>query len=172
MNWAILNGEDHIGATLHHMVAGPDAGDIVDQKRVPIGERDTSAEVMARVVNAAVEVLDRQLDALLSGTAPRHPQDAARASYFTGRKPEDGRIDWNWSSRRIFNLIRAVTRPFPGRIRGHARWPAIGGLVGGNACGARSRGNDIENRAAGHRNGRWVAGDHRFRVGSTIGSQT
>src|SRR6185437_13838152 len=70
VNWAILNGENHIGATLHHMVARPDAGDVVDQARVPIGERDTSAEVMSRVVHAAVEVLERQLDALLSGTAP------------------------------------------------------------------------------------------------------
>jgi len=114
VNWAILNGEDHTGATLHHMVAKADAGDIVDQQRVPIGERDTAAEVMACVVEAARSVLDRQLASLLHGTAPRHPQDASQASYFGGRRPDDGRIDWNWPSRRIFNLIRAVTRPFPG----------------------------------------------------------
>jgi len=114
VNWAILNGEDHTGATLHHMVASADAGDIVDQQRVAIGEHDTIAEVMPRVVNAAIAVLERQLDALLSGTAPRYPQDASEASYFGGRRPEDGRIDWRWPSRRILNLIRAVTRPFPG----------------------------------------------------------
>jgi methionyl-tRNA formyltransferase len=114
VNWAILNGEDHTGATLHHMIAKPDAGDIVDQERVPIGKRDTVAEVMARVVEAAQRVLDRQLSALLLGTAPRHSQDAVQATYFGGRKPEDGRIDWSWPSLKIFNLVRAVTRPFPG----------------------------------------------------------
>ncbi len=114
VNWAILNGEDHIGATLHHMVARADAGDIVDQQRVPIGLRDTAGDVMARVVHAATTVLDRQLHALLRGDARRHPQDETKATYFGGRKPDDGRIDWNWPSQRIFNLVRAVTRPFPG----------------------------------------------------------
>lgn len=114
VNWAVLNGEDHIGATLHHMLAKPDAGDIVDQERVPIGPRDTAAEVMQRVVAAARTVLSRQLDALMAGTAPRHPQNAADATYFGGRKPEDGRIDWQWPTARIFNLIRAVTHPYPG----------------------------------------------------------
>ena len=69
---------------------------------------------MARVVAAAVRVLDRQLEALLSHLAPRQKQNESAASYYGGRGPEDGRIDWTWPSRRIFNLIRAVTRPYPG----------------------------------------------------------
>lgn len=114
VNWAVLHGEDHIGATLHHMVAQADAGDIVDQERVPIGERDTAAEVMARVTAAARLVLDRQLENLLRGTAPRTPQDHSQATYFGGRKPEDGRIDWHQPAGAIFNLVRAVSRPYPG----------------------------------------------------------
>jgi methionyl-tRNA formyltransferase len=114
VNWAVLNGEDHLGATLHCMVQRPDAGDIVDQERVPIGPRDTSAQVMERVVAAARTVLDRQLENLLRGTAPRKPQDPSQVTYFGGRKPEDGRIDWNQPAGKIFNLIRAVTRPYPG----------------------------------------------------------
>jgi methionyl-tRNA formyltransferase len=114
VNWAVLNGEDHGGATLHHMVAKPDAGDVVDQERVPIGERDPAAVVMRRVVAAARQVLERRLEQLLAGTAPREPQAAAAATYFGGRTPEDGRIDWRWPARRSFNLVRAVTRPYPG----------------------------------------------------------
>ena len=34
--------------------------------------------------------------------------------YFGRRRPEDGRSDWNKSAREIYNLIRAVTHPFPG----------------------------------------------------------
>jgi methionyl-tRNA formyltransferase len=40
--------------------------------------------------------------------------DIAKGSYFGRRKPEDGRIDWRWPARRIFNLVRAVTHPYPG----------------------------------------------------------
>ena len=42
------------------------------------------------------------------------PQDSSKATYFGARKAEDGRIDWTRSSREIFNLIRAVTDPYPG----------------------------------------------------------
>jgi methionyl-tRNA formyltransferase len=59
-------------------------------------------------------VLERQIDALLEGRASETPQDDAQATYFGGRKPEDGRIDWSRSSLEIFNLIRAVTDPYPG----------------------------------------------------------
>ncbi|MDD5262458.1 MAG: formyltransferase [Methylacidiphilales bacterium] len=114
VNWAVLNGESFTGTTLHHMVQEPDAGDIVDQEKVPIGPEDSALHVMTRVVEASRLVLDRQLKALLSGTAPRMVQDHSQATYYGGRGPEDGRIDWAWPSSRIFNLVRAVTRPYPG----------------------------------------------------------
>lgn len=114
VNWAVLHGESETGATLHHMVRRADAGDIVDQQAVPINPDETAAEVGEKVVHAAVVVLERQLDALSRGIAPRHPQDESQATYFGGRKPEDGRIDWTQSARSIHNLVRAVTHPFPG----------------------------------------------------------
>jgi len=114
VNWAVLHGETETGATLHVMTARPDAGDIVDAERVPIGEDDTAAMVQQRVTHAAVQVLARQLEALEAGTAPRHPQDHAAATYFGRRRPEDGAIDWQRSSSDIHNLIRAVSHPYPG----------------------------------------------------------
>jgi methionyl-tRNA formyltransferase len=96
------------------MVKRADAGDIVDQETVLIGPEDTAQEVFRKAVKAARLVLERQLDGLLKGTAPRRKQDESRATYFGGRKPEDGRIDWTQSAERIYNLIRAVTHPYPG----------------------------------------------------------
>src|SRR5207244_6354288 len=51
---------------------------------------------------------------LAAGTAPRVPQDHARATRFGGRRPEDGRIAWHEPARRLYDLIRAVTAPYPG----------------------------------------------------------
>jgi methionyl-tRNA formyltransferase len=123
VNWAVLNGETQIGATLHYMVQRADAGDIVDQEAVIIGPEETAFQVMKKVQAAALKTLDRQLPAILAGKAPRHPQDEAQATYFGARKPEDGRIDWHKSAVSIFNLVRAVTRPFPGAFTdfGNAR---------------------------------------------------
>jgi methionyl-tRNA formyltransferase len=114
INWAVLNGEKHAGVTLHVMVKKPDAGDIVDQQAIAIGADDTAAQVQARATEAAVTVLRRQIDALQAGTAPRKPQDASQATYFGKRTPEDGRIDWSQSAQHIHNLVRAVSKPYPG----------------------------------------------------------
>jgi len=114
VNWAVLKGETETGATLHEMIAKPDAGRIVDQEPVPIGPDETAAEVMAKVAAAAERVLKRSIGKLVAGTAQLKPQDLARGSYFGGRRPEDGRIDWSSSALEIHNLVRAVAPPYPG----------------------------------------------------------
>jgi methionyl-tRNA formyltransferase len=114
LNWAIINGEDHTGVSLHVMVKEADAGDLVDQEKIAIGPEESVTPVLDRVRDAAVRVLARQLDALLAGRAPRTPQDHTQATYFGKRTAADGRIDWTKSARQVFNLVRAITHPFPG----------------------------------------------------------
>ena len=114
INWAVLHGEPRIGMTLHRMVKKADAGAIVDQEAVEIGPRDTAEQAFRKVLPSARRILERQIDVLLAGTAKETPQDEAQATYFGGRKPEDGRIDWRRTNREIFNLIRAVADPYPG----------------------------------------------------------
>jgi methionyl-tRNA formyltransferase len=113
-NWAVINGETESGATLHEMLAKPDAGAIVAQTPVPILPDDTAAMVFDKTVVAAEQTLWRVLPALLAGEAPRLPNDLAAGSYYGGRKPEDGRIDWSLPAARVYNLIRAVAPPYPG----------------------------------------------------------
>ncbi len=114
VNWAVLHGERETGATLHYMTEKPDAGDIVAQTAVPILPDETAGQVFAKVTHAAAATLDRALPALIHGNAPRIAQDLARGSYFGGRKPADGRIDWSRTAREIHDLVRAVAPPFPG----------------------------------------------------------
>ena len=114
INWAVLHGESRIGMTLHRMVKSADAGAVVDQEGVEISPRDTAEQAFRKVLPCARKVLARQMDALLAGTATETPQDESQVTYFGGRKPEDGRIQWTQTSRQIFNLIRAVTDPYPG----------------------------------------------------------
>ena len=114
INWAVLHGEPRIGMTLHRMVKSADAGAMVDQEGVDIGPRDTAEQAFRKVLPCARKVLARQIDALLAGKAKETPQDESKVTYFGGRKPEDGRINWGQTSKQIFNLIRAVTDPYPG----------------------------------------------------------
>jgi methionyl-tRNA formyltransferase len=114
VNWAIIHGETETGATLHYMTEKPDNGDIVAQTAVPILPDDTAREVLDKVTVAAEMSLHDALPALLAGTARRTPQDLSRGGYFSGRKPEDGTIDWSKSAIEIHNLVRAVAPPYPG----------------------------------------------------------
>ncbi len=114
VNWAILHGETETGATLHYMVAKPDAGPIVAQERVPIGIDDTALTVSLAVADAAARLLERALPVLAAGPPTGRVMDLSQGSYFGARTPEDGRIDWAQSAARVHNLIRAVAPPFPG----------------------------------------------------------
>jgi methionyl-tRNA formyltransferase len=113
-NWVLINGERETGVTLHYMVAKADAGDIVAQRGVPIADDDTAHTLHGKLTAAAVALLRETYPQLCAGTAPRTVQDHARATYFGGRRPADGVIDWARSARQIYDLVRAVTHPYPG----------------------------------------------------------
>jgi methionyl-tRNA formyltransferase len=112
--WAMANGEDHTGVSLIEMGEGFDTGDMVAQQVVPIGLDDTIADVFERVTEAYLSVLEQNLDGLLKGTVKPVAQDHSLATFTCKRLPEDNEIDWKASSRKIYDLIRAVTSPYPG----------------------------------------------------------
>jgi UDP-4-amino-4-deoxy-L-arabinose formyltransferase/UDP-glucuronic acid dehydrogenase (UDP-4-keto-hexauronic acid decarboxylating) len=114
VNWVLVNGEKRTGVTLHNMVVKPDAGDMVGQQAVDIDFEDTAVSLYEKLCRASASLLDEVLPLIRGGRAPRMIQDAGKASYFGGRKPEDGLINWSWTAMRIYNLIRAVTDPYPG----------------------------------------------------------
>ncbi len=114
INWVLVNGERETGVTLHHMVERADAGDIVAQQTVAIDDSDTALTLSRKLTPLAADLITRFHPLIVAGTAPRAAQNLRAGSYFGRRTPADGRIDWNWPARRIFNLVRAVTHPYPG----------------------------------------------------------
>jgi methionyl-tRNA formyltransferase len=114
VNWAVIEGAAETGVTLHEMTDKPDAGDILGQEAVAIGENDTARDVFDKLVPAARKLLQRVVPLIIEGRETKTPQDEKEATYFGKRAPEDGLIDWNWPARRIHNLIRGVARPYPG----------------------------------------------------------
>lgn len=114
INWALVEGEEETGVTLHHMVRAPDAGDIVAQRGWRIGPRDTARDLFFRAVEEAKLLMRDVWPKVRAGRAPRIPQDPLKATYRGRRRPEDGRIDWTEPTKRIDGLVRAVTDPFPG----------------------------------------------------------
>ncbi len=114
INWALVNGESKTGVTLHHMTPKADDGDIVCQSAIDISHDDTAKTLYERLEKAAQEMLRKNLPKIINGNAQAVAQNEAEATYVGRRTPADGEIDWTDSATNIRNLIRAVTRPYPG----------------------------------------------------------
>ena len=114
LNWVLINGESETGITLHKMTEKADTGAIVAQKRVIITTVDNAPSLHRKLCHTAATLLEETLPNIKTGRYSSHPQDETSASYFGGRTPADGEIDWQQPATKIRNLVRAVTRPWPG----------------------------------------------------------
>jgi methionyl-tRNA formyltransferase len=117
--WAIIKGLGRSGITLFYLTPGVDDGDIIDQRTFYITLHDTAQSVYGKAVQAGIELMLENLPLLAAGRAPRHPQDGRLADYWPRRRPEDGLIDWQRPALQIYDLIRGVTRPYPGAFTHH-----------------------------------------------------
>ncbi|MCP3867404.1 MAG: formyltransferase [Gammaproteobacteria bacterium] len=135
VNWALVKGESESGMTLHRMELKPDAGHILGRKAVAILPNDTAKDLFMKLVCAAESLLLKVLPDLLRGAAREQPMDLKQGSYFGGRCPEDGRIDWSRKAWEIHNLIRAVAPPYPGAFTdiGDTRLMILGSYWRGEA---------------------------------------
>ena len=113
-NWVLVNGETETGVTLHRMVKRADAGAILAQQNVTIERTDTGLSLHAKLREAATALLRDALPQLAQGKLSETAQDESKATYFGRRTAADGKLDWKKPAEQLFNLVRAVTQPYPG----------------------------------------------------------
>jgi len=124
--WAILHGEQEIGATAHVMTTGIDRGDILGQVVVSIADDDTGETLFRKIAAAGAPLLADVVGQVLGGTARPRPQDEALASYFAAPSDEDCRIDWTQDAASIRNLIRGLNlRPGAWTVVAGHRWRVL-----------------------------------------------
>lgn len=113
-NWVLVNGETETGVTLHRMVKRADAGAILAQQKVMIERSDTGLTLHAKLREAATQLLRDALPQLAQGKLSETAQDESQATCFGRRTPADGKLVWSKPAEELFNLVRAVTQPYPG----------------------------------------------------------
>jgi len=114
LNWALIRGDRKTGVTLFYLAERPDDGDVIAQKEFDIDDRDDISTLHSKSDIASAELLLENIDAIRNETIRRIRQEPGEVTHTARRKPEDGVIDWNTSSRQIYNWIRGQTHPFPG----------------------------------------------------------
>ena len=116
LNWALINGEESIGVTTHYVDEGIDTGDIITQEIVSVSADDTYGTLLDKAILSCPVSLCKAVDLIDSGNFTPIKQHTIHpvGSYFTQRRVGDELIDWNWSSERTYNFVRAITTPGPG----------------------------------------------------------
>lgn len=112
--WAIINGEEKTGISFFLMDDGIDSGPIIGQLEEPIYVDDTIATLYTRIEEKGLQLIEEYLPKIANGEVYYQNQDESKRRLMPQRSPDDGEIDWNWSATRIYNFIRAQTKPYPG----------------------------------------------------------
>lgn len=116
LNWALINGEESFGVTVHYVDEGVDTGDIIRQDIIPVTPQTTYADILELAYEHCAGTLLAALTDLRDDKVQRRSQSELHpVGLYCGRRgPGDEWINWEWSSERIYNFIRALSMPGPG----------------------------------------------------------
>ena len=114
INWQLIRGEKEGGVTLFHLTTGVDEGNIVDYLKYEILESDDVRDVYFKAIHGTIQLLENNWNYIHNLQIKSIPQDNSKATINERRKPEDGLIDWNKTSKQCYDWIRALTHPYPG----------------------------------------------------------
>ncbi|MCR5302190.1 MAG: methionyl-tRNA formyltransferase [Lachnospiraceae bacterium] len=115
LNWVLINDEKEFGVTVHYIDKGIDTGDIIIQKTYPISDDDNYKTLLETAYKGCADVLYEAIKQIQHGTVNRIKQNSIDpiGMYCGMRGPGDEVIDWNSTSRELFNFIRAICKPGP-----------------------------------------------------------
>lgn len=105
---AIINGYDKTGITIMYMDKGMDTGDMISKVEVKIEDNDTAESLHDKLQKAAVPLLLETLPTIIDGTDKREKQNNEEATYAYNVSRQEEHIDFNKTSREIFNQIRGL----------------------------------------------------------------
>jgi len=115
LNWVLINDEKEFGITVHFVDEGIDTGDIILQKTFPITDKDNYNTLLETSYKACASILYEALVKIAEENYKRIQQKTIHpVGFYCGMRGEgDEIINWNDTSRNIFNFIRSISKPGP-----------------------------------------------------------
>lgn len=112
---SIMNGEKFFTLTMHKMDEGVDSGDVCLETAIPITDKDDLNTLYTKCATESAPLVERFFQAVQRGTITCRKQDLSEnPKPFRKITDEERHINWNNTSRTLFNLVRALVPPFPG----------------------------------------------------------
>jgi len=112
--WALALGLKSTGSTFFFMDSNADSGDILSQASIEISDFDDARSLYNKVISTALSQIEEFLPLLVSGNYLRVKQDNTKANTWRKRGRKDGLIDWRMTANSIYNIVRALTKPYVG----------------------------------------------------------
>lgn len=112
--WTLALGLKRTASTFFFINEGADDGDIISQVEVPIEYEDNANTLYKKVMAVAVDQVKSFTEQFCNNSIVAIPQDSSKANYWRKRSEKDGEIDWRMSSKNIYYLVRALTKPYVG----------------------------------------------------------
>lgn len=113
INRAVMDGATETGVTTFFLQEKVDTGDIILQKRMPIGPNETAGEVHDRMMHLGAEAVVETVQQIDTGTVTTRPQDDAAATPAPKIHTEECEIPWDMPAADVHNHIRGLS-PYPG----------------------------------------------------------
>lgn len=112
--WALALGLTQSASTFFFMTEEADAGDIISQEFFDIDYTDDASSLYKKISCLALRQMEMFVPALQKGLYDRLPQHTIPSNTWRKRGERDGLIDFRMSTRAIYNLVRALTKPYVG----------------------------------------------------------
>lgn len=112
--WALALGLTETASTLFQMDAEADSGPILSQVNIPISTSDDANTLYQKILAVGAAQVIEVATELATDSAKPIVQDHQLATSWRKRSRSDGLIDWRMHAQSIYNLVRALTRPYPG----------------------------------------------------------
>ena len=112
IQWAVIDGEKESGVTTMMMDVGLDTGDMLEQKAIPLDEKETGGSLFDKLSGVGAKLCVKTMEAIENGTAVYTPQDDALATHTGKIQKEMGSIDWSKDAEVIERLVRGLN-PWP-----------------------------------------------------------
>ncbi|MEO2281125.1 methionyl-tRNA formyltransferase [Pseudoalteromonas pernae] len=115
LNWALINGEERFGITVHYIDEGIDTGDIIEQAFFQIGPHDNYGSLLEVAIEGCAEVLIKALLGIKSNKVKALKQSDIHpvGTYFGMRRVGDEYLEFCWGAQRLHNFVRALATPGP-----------------------------------------------------------
>ena len=112
--WALVLGLKKSASTFFFMNEGIDSGEILSQKKFDILENDDAQTLYDKFANIALLQIEEFLPQLEKKTYQTIKQNDKASNTWRKRVKIDGQINFRMSSQAIYNLVRALSKPYVG----------------------------------------------------------